>query len=80
MKATQYRILQIRAIYKTGTKNGVKLDLIVNNLEEFKSNMLKLTGADEVDITYESVDIKEYIEEEEVIKDIVSLQQTWAGV
>ena len=59
----QYRILQVRAIYKTGAKSGVKLDLIVNNLEEFKSNMLKLTGADEVDITYESVDgneIKEF--------------------
>ena len=27
--------------------------------------MLKLTGADEVDITYESVDENEYIEEEE---------------
>ena len=68
MKRTQYRILQIRAIYKSGTKSGVKLDLIVNNLEEFKSNkMLKLTGADEVDITYESVDNKEYKEEEEVM-------------
>ncbi len=63
----QYRILQVRAIYKTGIKSGVKLDLIVNNLEEFKSNMLKLTGADEVDITYESVDEKEYKEEEEVV-------------
>ena len=63
----QYRILQIRAIYKTGIESGVKLDLIVNNLEEFKSNMLKLTGADEVDITYESVDDKEYKEEEEVV-------------
>ena len=63
----QYRILQVRAIYKTGIKSGVKLDLIVNNLEEFKSNMLKLTGADEVDITYESVDDKEYKEEEEVM-------------
>ena len=63
----QYRILQVRAIYKTGIKSGVKLDLIVNNLEEFKSNMLKLTGADEVDITYESVDDKEYKEEEEVV-------------
>lgn len=63
----QYRILQIRAIYKTGIKSGVKLDLIVNNLVEFKSNMLKLTGADEVDITYESVDDKEYKEEEEVM-------------
>ena len=29
--------------------------------------MLKLTGADEVDITYESVDENEYEEEEEVI-------------
>ncbi len=67
MKTTQYRILQIRAIYKSGTKSGVKLDLIVNNLEEFKEKMLKLTGADEVDITYESVDDKEYIEEEEVV-------------
>ena len=63
----QYRILQVRAKYKTGIKSGVKLDLIVNNLEEFKSNMLKLTGADEVDITYESVDDKEYKEEEEVV-------------
>ena len=63
----QYRILQVRAIYKTGIKSGVKLDLIVNDLDEFKSNMLKLTGADEVDITYESVDDKEYIEEEEVV-------------
>ena len=27
----QYRILQVRAIYKTGIKSGVKLDLIVNN-------------------------------------------------
>ena len=63
----QYRILQVRAIYKTGVKSGVKLDLIVSNLEEFKRNMLKLTGADEVDITYESVDENEYIEEEEVI-------------
>ena len=63
----QYRILQVRAIYKTGTKSGVKLDLIVSDLEEFKENMLKLTGADEVDITYESVDDKEYIEEEEVM-------------
>ena len=63
----QYRILQVRAIYKTGAKSGVKLDLIVNNLEEFKSNMLKLTGADELDVTYESVDENEYIEEEEVI-------------
>lgn len=63
----QYRILQVRAIYKSGTKNGVKLDLIVNNLDEFKRNMLKLTGADEVDITYESVDNNEYIEEEEVM-------------
>ena len=67
MKATQYRILQVRAIYKTGIKSGVKLDLIVNDLDEFKSNMLKLTGADEVDITYESVDENEYIEEEEVM-------------
>ena len=41
--------------------------LIVNNLEEFKSNMLKLTGADELDVTYESVDDKEYKEEEEVM-------------
>lgn len=63
----QYRILQVRAIYKTGTKSGVKLDLIVSNLEEFKSNMLKLTGADEVDVTYESVDNNEYEEEEEVM-------------
>lgn len=63
----QYRILQIRAIYKTGIKSGVKLDLIVNNLVEFKEKMLKLTGADEVDITYESVDNKEYKEEEEVM-------------
>mgnify|MGYP003589490358 CR=1 FL=1 len=63
----QYRILQVRAIYKTGIKSGVKLDLIVNDLDEFKSNMLKLTGADEVDITYESVDDKEYREEEEVM-------------
>ena len=63
----QYRILQIRAIYKSGTKSGVKLDAIVSNLEEFKVNMLKLTGADEVDITYESVDENEYIEEEDVM-------------
>ena len=63
----QYRILQIRAIYKTGIKSGVKLDVIVSNLEEFKVNMLKLTGADEVDITYESVDENEYIEEEDVM-------------
>ena len=63
----QYRILQVRAIYKSGTKSGVKLDLIVSDLEEFKSNMLKLTGADELDVTYESVDENEYIEEEEVI-------------
>ncbi len=63
----QYRILQVRAIYKTGIKSGVKLDLIVNDLDEFKSNMLKLTGADELDVTYESVDDKEYIEEEEVV-------------
>ncbi len=63
----QYRILQVRAIYKSGIKNGVKLDLIVSNLEEFKKNMLKLTGADELDITYESVDDNEYEEEEEVI-------------
>ena len=63
----QYRILQIRAIYKSGTKSGVKLDVIVSNLEEFKVNMLKLTGADEVDITYESVDENEYIEEEDVM-------------
>lgn len=63
----QYRILQVRAIYKTGVKSGVKLDLIVNNLDEFKSNMLKLTGADEVDITYESVDENEYKEEEGVM-------------
>ena len=67
MKATQYRILQVRAIYKTGVKSGVKLDLIVNNLDEFKINMLKLTGADEVDVTYESLDDNEYIEEEEVM-------------
>ena len=32
----QYRVLQVRAIYKSGTKSGVKLDLIVNNLDEFK--------------------------------------------
>lgn len=63
----QYRILQVRAIYKTGIKSGVKLDLIVNDLDEFKSNMLKLTGADELDVTYESVDENEYIEEEEVV-------------
>ncbi len=63
----QYRILQVRAIYKSGTKSDIKLDLIVNNLEEFKKNMLKLTGADDVDITYESVDDNEYEEEEEVI-------------
>ncbi len=63
----QYRILQIRAVYKTGIKSGVKLDVIVSNLEEFKVNMLKLTGADEVDITYESVDENEYIEEEDVM-------------
>jgi hypothetical protein len=63
----QYRILQIRAIYKTGIKSGVKLDVIVSNLEEFKVNMLKLTGADQVDITYESVDENEYIEEEDVM-------------
>lgn len=63
----QYRILQVRAIYKSGTKSGVKLDLIVSDLEEFKKNMLKLTGADELDVTYESVDENEYIEEEEVI-------------
>ena len=63
----QYRILQVRAKYNSGTKTGVKLDLIVNNLEEFKSNMLKLTGADEVDVTYESVDDNEYIEEEEEV-------------
>ena len=63
----QYRILQIRAIYKSGTKSGVKLDVIVSNLEEFKVNMLKLTGADGVDITYESVDENEYIEEEDVM-------------
>lgn len=63
----QYRILQVRAIYKSGTKSGVKLDLIVSDLDEFKKNMLKLTGADELDVTYESVDENEYIEEEEVI-------------
>ena len=67
MMKEQYRILQIRAIYKSDTKSGVKLDLMVNDLDEFKSNMLKLTGADEVDITYESVDDKEYREEEEVM-------------
>lgn len=61
----QYRILQVRAIYSTGIKSGVKLDLIVNDLEEFKKNMLKLTGADELDVTYESVDDNEYEEEEE---------------
>ena len=37
------------------------------DLEEFKSNMLKLTGADELDVTYDSVDENEYEEEEEVI-------------
>ncbi len=63
----QYRILQIRAIYGSGTKIGVRVDLIVNDLDEFKSNMLKLTGADEVDITYESVDENEYKEDEEVV-------------
>ena len=63
----QYRILQVRAIYKSGTKSGVKLDLIVSNLDEFKSNMLKLTGADELDVTYESVDENEYEEEEDMI-------------
>ena len=63
----QYRILQVRAIYSTGVKSGVKLDLIVSDLDGFKKNMLKLTGADEVDITYESVDENEYEEEEEVI-------------
>lgn len=63
----QYRILQVRAKYSTGIKSGVKLDLIVSDLDEFKKNMLKLTGADGVDITYESVDNNEYIEEEEVI-------------
>ena len=62
----QYRILQVRAKYSTGIKSGVKLDVIVSNLEEFKSNMLKLTGADEVDITYESVDENEFEEGEEV--------------
>ena len=61
----QYRILQVRAIYKSGVKSGVKLDLIVNDLDEFKRNMLKLTGADELDVTYESVDENEYEEEEE---------------
>ncbi len=63
----QYRILQVRAVYKSGVKSGVKLDLIVSNLEEFKKNMLKLTGADELDVTYESVDENEYIEEEEEV-------------
>ena len=51
----QYRILQVRAIYKTGIKSGVKLDLIVSDLEEFKEKMLTLTGADELDVTYDSV-------------------------
>ena len=58
---TGYRVLQIVSIKKakSGEKDirkAVKLDINVSDLDEFKENMLKLLGADEVKLTYEEVD------------------------
>lgn len=63
----QYRVLQVVAIYEGTQRNGVKLNIVVSNVDEFRQNIKKLTGADKVKVTYEQVDSEDYLEEEEVI-------------
>lgn len=67
LKGMQYRVLQVVAIYEGTQRNGVKLNIVVSNVDEFRQNIKKLTGADKVKVTYEQVDNEDYLEEEEVI-------------
>ena len=67
LKGMQYRVLQVVAIYEGTKRNGVKLNIVTSNVDEFRQNIKKLTGADKVKVTYEQVDNEDYLEEEEVI-------------
>lgn len=67
LKGMQYRVLQVVAIYEGTQRNGVKLNIVTSNVDEFRQNIKKLTGADKVKVTYEQVDNEDYFEEEEVI-------------
>lgn len=67
LKGMQYRVLQVVAIYEGTQRNGVKLNIVTSNVDEFRQNIKKLTGADKVKVTYEQVDNEDYLEEEEVI-------------
>ena len=60
-------MLQVVAIYEGTQRNGVKLNIVTSNVDEFRQNIKKLTGADKVKVTYEQVDNEDYLEEEEVI-------------
>ena len=63
----RYRVLQIRAIYKSGSSKGAKTDIIVSDLEGLKEQMKAMTGASEIKLTFEIVDDKEYAETEEIM-------------
>ena len=67
LKGMQYSVLQVVAIYEGTKRNGVKLNIVTSNVDEFRQNIKKLTGADKVKVTYEQVDNEDYLEEEEVI-------------
>ena len=56
LKGMQYRVLQVVAIYEGTQRNGVKLNIVTSNVDEFRQNIKKLTGADKVKVTYEQVD------------------------
>ena len=64
LKGMQYRVLQVVAIYEGTQRNGVKLNIVTSNVDEFRQNIKKLTGADKVKVTYEQVDNEDYLEEE----------------
>ena len=60
LKGMQYRVLQVVAIYEGTQRNGVKLNIVTSNVDEFRQNIKKLTGADKVKVTYEQVDNEDY--------------------
>ena len=63
----KYRVLQVRATYMHKSPKGVKLDVVVSNVEDFKKQMKALTGATSINLVYELVDNKEYLESEEIV-------------